>query len=373
MSGRKLILFYVPALNAGGAQRVMVNLANFFGRQANYDVLLVVSQAGGEFDDDVDSQVVRHVLNRGRVSSSIPSLSRLIKEVQPWAVVSRMWHVNIATTLAWLLAGRAGKLVLSEAAVLIPPADGYWQSLRYRVKLALLRFFYPFADTVVANSHGTAKSLVAADILSGEQITIIGNPVLSESSHGSWELSSPECPGAWAARRYLSAVGRLDREKGFDLLIRALSLLEDSDLHLVIAGEGPQREELEALVNQLGLVGRVHMPGFMESPACVIQNSELFVLSSRCEGFGNVLVEALATGVPIVSTDCPGGPRDILCDGRLGHLVSPGSADALAVAISDAQQHPRGECEARMARARDFSIEHVAREYERLALEGVDS
>ena len=163
--------------------------------------------------------------------------------------------------------------------------------------------------------------------------------------------------------RFICAVGSLRLAKGFDILLSAFAQISDMSLHLVILGEGALRTELEEQSRQLGIQSRVHMPGFVKRPADVISQAELFVLSSRWEGFPNVLLEALATGVPVVATDCDGAPRSMLEDGRHGHLVAPDDPEALREGIEAALTAPAGTPESRRARAGDFSAESITRKY----------
>lgn len=131
---------------------------------------------------------------------------------------------------------------------------------------------------------------------------------------------------------------------------------------MLFLGDGPKRKEIESLVLELNLSGRVHLPGYLDNPFSVYQGAELFVLSSVFEGFGNVLIEALALGIPVVSTRCPGGPKEILDNGNYGKLVPVGDPNALADAILSTLVNPVDSNSLRL-RAKDFSIEHIAEKY----------
>jgi len=155
----------------------------------------------------------------------------------------------------------------------------------------------------------------------------------------------------------------LAQQKGFDCLLHAVAKLKNENVDLVILGEGSLHAQLETQAEDLGISQRVHLPGFVSDPMSVLKKSSLFVLPSRWEGFGNVIVEALSTGVPVVATDCSGAPRELLVDGKLGHLVPPDDSDALAVAITEALRSPRGTKEDRMTRAADFSAPAIAKQY----------
>jgi glycosyltransferase involved in cell wall biosynthesis len=162
------------------------------------------------------------------------------------------------------------------------------------------------------------------------------------------------------------AVGRLAVAKDYPTLLRAFSLVcRKRKAHLLILGEGRERPRLEALVRKLGLIDNVQMPGFVRNPYAYMAHARLLVLSSRWEGFGNVLVEALACGTPVVSTDCGGGIREVLADGRFGMLVPVGDAEALAEAILETLQTPPDRAMLRQ-RAQDFTVEKSVKEYLRV-------
>lgn len=165
------------------------------------------------------------------------------------------------------------------------------------------------------------------------------------------------------------AIGTLKSQKRFDRLVHAFAGLPERDAVLMILGEGGERENIETLAQTLNVAGRVFMPGFTHDPAYYLRRADLFVLSSDYEGFGNVVAEALEQGTPVVSTDCPSGPREILEDGKYGTLVPVGDVDALARAMEDAlnREHDR---EALKRRAQDFSVDKAADAYLDLLLPG---
>ncbi|UWX04047.1 glycosyltransferase [Pseudoxanthomonas sp. NC8] len=177
---------------------------------------------------------------------------------------------------------------------------------------------------------------------------------------------------AWAggAHKRVLAVGMLKTPKDFPLLIRAFSLLRAQvDARLLILGEGTERARLEKLVHELGLQGMVMLPGYVADTAPFYAQSDLFVLSSDHEGFGNVIVEALEQGCPVVSTDCPSGPREILTDGRCGRLVPVGDVAALAAAMQESLASAHDH-DALRARAQDFSVSRISDQYLDLLLPG---
>jgi glycosyltransferase involved in cell wall biosynthesis len=159
------------------------------------------------------------------------------------------------------------------------------------------------------------------------------------------------------------AAGRLAPQKDYPTLIRAFAALSAGrDLRLIILGEGPERTALESLIQQLGLADRVSLPGFRDNPFAYMSRARLFVLSSAWEGLPGVLIQAMACGTPVVSTDCPSGPREVLADGRYGPLVPVGAVEALAVAMALTLEQPP-EPERLKARAADYGLEPVTRRY----------
>ncbi len=357
---KRPIAFFIPALNGGGAQKVVVNLSNALPELTDHPIHVVLARKEGEFLGELRSEVQVIDLGTKRTSRSAWALARYMRKHKPQVLMSSMNYVNIICMLAGQLARRSCNIVLREANVVLPQSGSFFARLRKNRLIYLMRFFYPLADGIVANSQGTLESMEQAGIKIRSKATVIGNPIAifqpnSEPVSLEW-LPDPRPP-------FICSVGRLSEQKGFDILLSAFGRLKDTKIHLVILGEGELRESLTRQAEELGIKDRLHMPGFVQNPMAVVGQSETFVLSSRWEGFGNVLVEALATGVPVVSTDCPGAPRDILENGAHGHLVPYDDPDALAEGIAKALEQPAGTPESRKARAADFSAEKIARKY----------
>ena len=349
-SNRPITLF-IPGLEGGGAQRVFVNLANTLVCITKHPVHLVILRDGGVFQNDLDCRVNLINLGTGRVSRSVPALVRYMRTHRPTVFASTMNYSNVVAIVAWRLAGRPCRLVVREANV-VREDD--------RLLRMLMRWLYPQVDCVIALSPEVASSILRAGIRVANKLVEIGNPC-TFSAHDNVAMQ-PDCLPRPTAR-FVCAVGRLSYQKGFDILLSAFALLSDENLHLVILGEGPLRAELEEQSRVLGIQQRVHLPGFVKCPVDILGQADLFVLSSRWEGFPNVLLDALSVGVPIVAADCAGAPRSILEDGRHGVLVEPENIAALAQAIEMALVAPVGTPESRRARAEDFSAERITRKY----------
>ncbi len=275
-------------------------------------------------------------LPAGRSLAAVAPLARLLKRLEPEFLLSALPHCNLVALAARRLAGTGCKVVVSLHAPMRQQIDsvGGW---RYRSLLPLLRLAYARADAIVAVSGGIRDELQAM-FPKLRPAVVIRNPVLPPD----WQMRAAlpvEHP--WLndpALAVVLSVSRLNEEKDLSTLIRAFAIVADRhpNARLVLGGEGPQSAELRQLANESGIGDRVDLPGLLQSPLAWMRHARVFVLASRFEGFGNVLIEALAVGTPVVSTDCPVGPREALDQGRLGTLVPVGDSKAMADAIGAA-------------------------------------
>lgn len=352
---KRPIAFFIPALNGGGAQRVVVNLANALVDLTDHPIHVVLIRKEGPFLTELHPNVTIVELKGSRTLTAILSLSIYLKRRKPAVLMASMNYVNVAAVFAHRLAGQPCRLVVREANVLAP--KGSRANVRSHVVQLLMRLSYQLATELVANSEDTLSSLKHAGVSLPANCQVIGNPVTLPKLEGYQGYKAPRNVP------YICAVGRLAHQKGFDVLLRALAASGNQNLHLIILGEGPLRDPLMEQARALGLEDRFHLPGFLNPPTEVMQNAKAFILSSRWEGFGNVLVEALALGVPIVSTDCPGGPREILAGGRYGLLVPVDDVTALAEAIQQTLENPVATPEAQRERADTYSPIRIAQEY----------
>lgn len=357
----KPIAFFIPRLTGGGAQKVVVNLANSISKNTTYPVHIVLLDNTGIYANDLSPEIKLISLQKSRTFLSIISLAKYLNKHQPIVFCSSLFYANVCATIAWLLSFCRCKLVLREDNILITYGKTFSKEwIKSKILFFLMRKLYNYADCIVAISNAVKQSLHQNNICNLEKIKVIYNPIdinfhnqLKTVDNSLIKLKNT---------RYICAVGRLHYQKGFDLLIDAFSKINIKDLNLVILGEGTLLNKLKSQCKKLGVSDKVHFPGFV-NPYPVLEQSELFVLSSRWEGFGLVIAEALALGVPVVSFDCPGAPREILLDGRLGHLVQPEDCDSLAEAIKMALINPCSNSSERKLRANDFSSDIISKQY----------
>ncbi len=265
----------------------------------------------------------------------------------------------MAVLARWLAGVRTRILVTQHNAFSEQVKRRSWQ---FRVLPALYRMALPFADIIVAVSAGVADDLAARAGIKRSQIHVIYNGVVTEDFEERTSRT-PEHPWFADPQPVVLAMGRLVPQKDFTTLIKAFAgVSKQSDARLLILGDGPMRGELEALAKSLDLHERISMPGFSENALAYLKRAKLFVLSSRFEGFGNVVAEALACGTPVVSTDCPHGPAEILDGGRFGSLVPVGDVAALEKAIVDCLGRPV-DVAVLQVRGQTFSVARCAESY----------
>lgn len=355
------IALYMASLGGGGAERVMVNLAQGLV-DLGFPVDFVLASATGPYLPLLPSQVKVIDLGKKRAIASLLPLARYLRDEKPAALISGLDHANIMAVWARRLAGVDTKVMVTVNI----DYGAFWQStppLKDRVILTMVQQFYPLADAIVAASSGAAASMTRIAGLPQERIQTIYNPVVTPDL---FIKASVPVDHAWFAEGQppvVLGVGRLLPVKDFPTLIRAFAKLrEERPARLMILGEGAERANLEALVHELGLQDEVALPGFVENPYAYMTQAGVFALSSRSEALPTVLIEAMACGCLVVSTDCPSGPAEILQGGQYGALVPVGDVDGLANALRTALDTPPDKTRLR-SRADDFSLEKITREY----------
>ncbi len=347
------ILVVIPNLHGGGAQRVVSLLSQEWAKShgvtiALFDASEISYDHGGrivDLRDPVDAPgnpntFIRKIYNvetrsmplLGLVRRSLPDIIKntynigmrstwllsLLRRERPDRIISFMEIANIPATIASTLTGRLPHLTIS-----VRNNPAYIFSFQDRLLAPLL---YRLPSRVIAVSEGVKRGMASVWRLPLERISFIPNSVAMKTAQ---ETTSP-LPECYS---YILGVGRLVPQKGFERLLQAFHRLNRPALHLAILGEGPERANLLRLARELGLEGRLHLPGHVAEVETWYRHTACFVLSSRYEGWPNVLGEALANGCPVVSFNCNYGPSEILEDGKYGLLAPEGDVEALAGAI----------------------------------------
>ena len=364
-SPRRRLAIYLPNLKGGGVERMRLNLAPALEARG-FEVAFVLDRPEGELLDSVPSSARIIVLDAPRTLAAAPRLAAYLRRDRPDVLLSGLGHNNVIALAAGRLSGASTKIVVSQHNYLSREARAF-NSLRYRALPLLYRLALPFADGIIAVSKGVADDMAAATGLERSRINVIHNPVVTADLAA--RAAAPvghALAKAWLdddARPVLVAAGRLVAQKDYPTLLRAFAYVRAArPCRLLILGGGPLLGELTALAGALGIKDDVLFAGFTANPYPCIKRAAVLVLASRYEGFGNVLVEALACGTPVVSTDCPAGPAEILEGGRFGRLVPVNDPDALAGAVAATLDHPEDRARLSTAAAR-FSVSTIADAY----------
>ena len=316
------IVTVIPSLAGGGAERVLSLLSREWNE--THEVILIVFNAtrpaytySGRLIDLRLELSGRGLHKLQVVVASLVAVTRLLVRERPDWIVSFMEPANFPTAIAASLAGLRRRAVVSvhHDPLALP-----------RMRQLLMRWIYLLPNHVVSVSQGVKMALCAIGVKS-TKISVIPNPVDIRSGMALRPRPLDE--------RYVLGAGRFRPEKGFDRLLKAFALLDRQDLRLVILGDGvePERIRLWRLANALGIDSNLQLPGFVSDVDRWYQNAECFVLSSRSEAWGMVLLEAMVNGCPVISFDCPYGPSEIVEDGHSGLLVTDGDIYGLANAI----------------------------------------
>lgn len=326
------VSLFLRDLEGGGAERVMLNIATGMSARG-HSVDLVLVEASGAFLRDVPREVRVVELGTRRTARSVRALARYVRSSGTPSVISALHHANLALLIAKKLYRLPVRAVPTVHNTLSVERD-HARSLKVRLQHVFMRIGYRWADRIVAVSDATARDFTRSTGIGGERVVSIYNPVITDEI---FAKSREPVDHPWLREDgppVVLAVGRLHPQKDYATLLTAFAeLRRHREARLIILGEGEERSRLERLAVELGVAEHVSLPGFVSNPYAYMGRACLFVLSSRWEGLPTVLIEALALGARLVSTDCPSGPHEILQGGELGDLVPVGDPPALAAAM----------------------------------------
>lgn len=358
------ILFVLPSLRGGGAERVVLALLKNIAK-GKFQLELVLLEETGDYLEKIPQDIKIHNLNKKRARWALFSLAKLIRQEKPDILFTTLPQIVAITYLSL-------KFVKVKPIWLIRRANYEPPGVVPLITRLFLKKAYQKADKVICVSQGLAGDLKKNWHISERKIKVIYNPIDIENIQN---LAKELLNHSWFTSQtpVIIAVGRLTKQKGFSLLIKAFALvISKLKPKLIILGQGPEKKRLREISKQLGIERQVEFLGFQKNPYRFIARAKVFVLSSLWEGFPNVLVEAMTCGTPVVATDCPFGPREILGNGKYGLLVPKADEKALAAAvlkIFENSQLAQNFSEKAKERIKDFAKDKIIKEYENLFLE----
>ena len=323
---------FSPDMAGGGAERAALQLAGGLADRG-YPTDLVLASAVGPRMAEISDRVNVVDLGAKRVVTSLPAFVRYLRDAKPDAMVSMLNHSNVVALWARRLAGYPEKLIVVEQNNLSTSTTNA-STLQKRMMPRIINLFYPWADAVSGVSEGVVEDVKThVTTVKPEKFRVLYNPIVAEDipTRAAEPVDHPWFQGD---DQVFVAAGRYRPQKDFPNLIRAFAKVRAGrPARLVILGDGPERPRLEALIEELGVGDDVDLYGYTDNPYAFFSKATAFVLSSRWEGLPTVLIEALSCGTPVVATDCPNGPREILAGGRYGHLLPMADEDALAAGL----------------------------------------
>lgn len=327
-----LIAVFIPSVHGGGAERAMLIFAEELLR-LGFEVELVVGSLDGAWRDAIPDNLAVVDLEAPRMIGAILPLRRYIRMRKPKALFSTISHANVGALIAAIFSGIGVPVVVRQSNTPLSERVG---SFRNWCIGHLIPYLYPYAKVILAVSQSVRDELVEMNPKMAPRIKVVPTPVLSPSVY---ERAQVVPDHAWFQKKdkpIILSVGRLKPHKGMFELIEAFSILKNKmDARLVILGEGDDRSRLEDLIDRLGLGDDIALLGFMENPFSFMKHADLFVLASHFEGLPNVLIQALALGLPVVATDSPGGVSELLGNGRYGRLVPLHRVEMLAQSMME--------------------------------------
>ncbi|MBI1222783.1 MAG: glycosyltransferase [Bacteroidetes bacterium] len=327
------IAIFLPRMAGGGAEKNLIKYANILSE--HYRVSLVIGQEGGALKTELSDKFEVLRLKRSNILKTLPDWFKFLKLKKFDCVITSLHNAGNVIALAKIFSGSSIPIFFREA---IAPKQA-WESARFSVRVHIFaaRILFRFYSGIISVSEEMVQEIASFYSLKKDRVLLVRNPVIGEDFKILMQETVKE--GLPKAEKNIVAIGRMDFQKGFDMLLKSLDLLRNKfkNIHLTILGEYNKEDayylQIIKIIHELRLEEYVTIKGYVSNPLPYLHKADLFVLSSRYEGLPNVLIQALATGVPVVSTACKTGPTEILENGKYGRLVQVDDFHALANAM----------------------------------------
>ena len=360
---RKRIAIFLPRFGQGGVERMLINLAEELGHKGYAIDVLLTGDKKVPFIDETDTCVNYIRFSSSGVFRLLFSLKSYLEKNTPDALVSaKLKKGHALAVLAGKMARVPTRMYLRIGTHLSRRNKGKIFTKKIRDEMSL-RYAALKADGIIAVSEGIREDVQRIAGVSEQRVRVVPNPTVTRRIHA---LADEPVSHVWIREKdapVVLGVGSLRNQKDFSTLIRAFAILRQSvEARLIILGEGRQGPKLKELAAQLKVSDCIDFPGFVHNPYAYMARSDLFVMSSAWEGSPNVLIEAMALGTPVVSTDCPSGPSEILHGGKYGSLVPVGDYRKLAEKMRETLENPLSANELQEA-IKPYGIENSVRKY----------
>jgi len=356
---KKKIAFILPSLNIGGAERVTLSVIKALDK-SKYDPVLITFNSEGPLKKEVPPDVRLYSIGSKRLRYSVIKMIKLLRRLKADCIFSTLGYVNFLVLLLKRLPGLKAKIIIREASTptMVLKTFPAWKARLYKL---LYRLLYPGADLIIAQCDNMRKDLIKNFGLKPGKIVRIYNPVDTDAVLSGADMFIPE--EFKSDEINIVAVGRLTEAKGYDILLKAFARLVKfrPEAHLYIIGDGLLKQKLICISRELKLEGKVTFLGFLNNPYPYLKHADLYVLSSRWEGFPNTLLEALVCKTKVVATDCESGPREILKDEKYGLLAKVDDEVSLYEKMMQYLELPNRTSD----RGKDFSVAKIHRRYQK--------
>ena len=360
---KKNILFIVPSLHGGGAERVIVTLLNNINVE-KFSFSLALINNRGPLINELSKKIDIIDLKADRVRYAFIKLLKLVWSNKPDIIFSTLGHLNLLVIITKIIMPKKIKYICRETNI---PSLVHKSKIKYYIFLFLYRSLYKYFDSVVCQSIDMRKDLIERYDVPYSKLSLINNPCDTQRIQNRINKSKKDVYFPKEKINLLS-VGSLTNQKGFDLLLNAMSKIKDDRFHLTMIGVGPERQKLQDLVNKLNISNRIDFIGFKDNPYVYMYHADLFILSSRYEGFPNVVLESMACGTAVVAYDSPGDLNTIIDNGNNGYLVKYLNVKELAETIVKASKIKFDSISIQNSVIERFSIKKIIPKYEKLFL-----
>ncbi len=357
---RKKLVIFLSNMHGGGSQRVISILLNYINKK-EYEITLVLINKTGIFLNEIPNDIKIIDLNAKKARYAIIKINYIIIKEKPDIILSTLGYMNLIVILTKYLFGRKHRYIARESNIPSIKNKRLKPSFLYNL---LYRILYKKYDYIICQSEDMKKDLIENYSIEADKLIIINNPVDFNLIN-----KQPDDKITWMnckRRKRIIAIGKLTEQKGFDFLLEAFAMIQSMNSRLYILGTGEKEIELKNLCRTLGISDRVEFMGFKENPFMYLKKADVFVLSSRYEGFPNVVLEAMACGKQVVAFNCPGGLNEIITNGKNGWLVESGNIIELARTIEYALSHPLDPEIIRQSIWQRYRVDLIIKKYEKL-------